>query len=160
MVLIGEKKKGIDVYMLTPEFADLMRDHYAQRCLQVFKQGWDATVEAILEARPEVFEADSFHYPLTVHLAENSEESEEEQVQDGDRVVTDPTSNSTENPVGARGQKRKSMISSSGSETDTRFLEGTSSSSSESDEKFVQKKKKTIEASSETTSDSEPSKAS
>lgn len=65
-VLNDEKEKGIDAYMLTPNFADLMKEHNAQRRPKVYKEGWDAAVEAILEAHPEVFVVDSFPYPLAL----------------------------------------------------------------------------------------------
>lgn len=103
VVHTDEKENGIDAYMLTPEFVELMSDHDAQRRPKVSKEGCDAAVEAILEAHPEVFEANSFHCPFTVPHAEISEESQKEQIREGDHAVTYPTSNSAESPEDARG---------------------------------------------------------
>lgn len=150
VVLNNEKDKGIDAYMLTRDFLDLMNKHDAQRRPEVYKKYWDAAVEAILVAHPEVFKADSFSCPLSLPRTETASEDFEEPIQGDDRSLVG------ESFKGGRGQKRKWVISNSG--TDLGSCEEESDSSSESEEEPAQKKQKATEASFGT-SESKPSKA-
>lgn len=87
VVLTDEKKKGIDAYMLTLDFSDLMREHDAQMRPGIYKEGWDAAVEAITKAHPEAFLADSFPWPLALPGTGASSEGSKEPFLEEDRII-------------------------------------------------------------------------
>lgn len=61
-------------FLHAPEFKELLEDHDAQRRPVNYNEGWDAAVEAILEAHPGIFEADSILYHVCVPRLEMLEE--------------------------------------------------------------------------------------
>lgn len=53
VVLNDEKEKGIDDYMLTPEFKELMKEYDALVHPLSYKEGWDVAVETLFPLPPE-----------------------------------------------------------------------------------------------------------
>lgn len=64
VIVRDEKERGIDAYMETVEFKELMEDHDALIHLVSFREGWDEAIKAILKFHPRTFEASAFPCPL------------------------------------------------------------------------------------------------
>lgn len=64
VVVTNQKERGIDAYMATPEFKELMEDHDALTHLISFREGWDEAIKAVLKLHSGVFEASNFPCPL------------------------------------------------------------------------------------------------
>lgn len=149
VVLTEEKEKGINAYMLTPDFVELMKEHDAQRRPEVYEEGWDAAVEAITEAHPETLLVDSFPCPLALPNTGATSEDSDEPLREDERILA-----TFDSPTEDRGQKRKAASTSE---------EGSSSTGSESgseSEGEPAAKKQRAEETSSGSSSSEPSKAS
>lgn len=105
----------------------MLKNHDAKRRPEVYKEGWDPVVEAMLEAHPEVFKADSFPCPIALPQTKIASEGFEEPIRGDDRALT--TIKSLED---GRGQKRKIAFSSS--DTNSSSSEEGSSFSSDTEE--------------------------
>ncbi|KAL8104458.1 hypothetical protein AgCh_028613 [Apium graveolens] len=102
VILKAHKDKAFDGWMDTQEFKDLMVEHDALLHPISYKEGWDATVEAIQDEFPEVLEQSSFPCPMRVPELGGITNKLADMIKDG--------------PSGSPGHKRKELEFSSGEE--------------------------------------------
>lgn len=114
IILNDEKEKGIDAYMPTPKFKELIEEHDALVHPVSYKEGWNAAVETILKSYPEVATTDSLPCPLEVPRLGGVTEKLVEMIRGEQRPTSSsiPPNSTVADSEGSKGYKRKASSSS------------------------------------------------
>ena len=155
VVVTDQKERGIDAYMETPEFTELMEAHDALTHPISYKEGWDGAIEAILKRHPGVFSASDFPCPLAPQpskavIAEAARQLEEEDSSSfEEEVVVTPrrtTASSESSSGGAASGSGKTSSSSGKTASSSGKAASSGSTTSTSDDEPTPKKQKTAAA--------------
>lgn len=115
VMVTDQKERGINVYMQTTEFKELMEDHDALTHPISVKEGRDDAIKAILMAHPGTFEASAFACPLVPQPSKAVVAKDSRLLREGESDDSDDSSSSESEEAKMTTQKKTPNPSSKSS---------------------------------------------